>query len=61
MLWLKQKRRNRKVSGKRAAVVINIVAAAVLIAGNETSRRLAKISDTTFIEGLRFFNASFLY
>lgn len=60
-LWLKQKEVKRKVSGKPAAAVINIVAAAVPIAGKKTMRQLDEVSDISFIKGLRSFNTSFLY
>jgi len=59
--WLKRKRVKQKVSGKHAAAVTNIVAAAVRIAGRKITRQQDELSDTSFIKGLRFFNASFLY
>ena len=60
-LWLKQKEVKRRVSGKPAAAVINIVAAAVRIAGRRIMRQLDEVSDISFIKGLRSFNESFLY
>jgi hypothetical protein len=60
-LWLKQKEVKRKVSGKHAAAVINIVAAAVPTAGKKITRQLDEVSDISFIWSLRSFNTSFLY
>jgi len=59
--WLKQKRVKQKASGKHAAAVTNIVAAAVPTVGRKIMRQFDDLSDISFIKGLRSFNASFLY
>jgi len=60
-LWLKRKSVKQKASGKHAAAATNIVAAAVHIAGREITMQVDELSDISFIKGLRFFNAGFLY
>jgi hypothetical protein len=60
-IWPEQKRARRKVCGKLAAAGINTAAAVAPTVGNGIIQAARKISDGSFINGLRFFNTGFLY